>query len=80
MKATLEFNLPEDQEEYEDAINGVKYKMALDAVWEKIFRPRHKHGYDNPTINELMLSPTADTLMDELEKIYHQITTDGGYY
>lgn len=72
-KVTLEFNLPEDREEYEDTINGVKYKMALDAVWERIFRPRHKHGYANSAIEFSLESETAQVLMDELEKIYHGI-------
>jgi hypothetical protein len=29
MKAKLEFNLPEDQEEFNHATNGFKYYMAL---------------------------------------------------
>ena len=29
MKATLEFNLPEDQEEFNHATNGFNYYMAL---------------------------------------------------
>jgi hypothetical protein len=28
-KAILEFNLPEEQEEFKDAVNGVKYVLAL---------------------------------------------------
>ena len=29
MKAILEFNLPEEQEEFKDAVNGAKYALAL---------------------------------------------------
>lgn len=29
MKAILEFNLPEEQEEFKDAVNGTKYALAL---------------------------------------------------
>ena len=29
MKATLEFNLPEDQESFDDAVNGWKWQMIV---------------------------------------------------
>lgn len=76
MKATLEFNLPEEIEEYQDAMNGTKYKIQIDDVWNKIFRPRHKHGYKNEEINNLLESDEAQKLMDLLEEIYLEINQD----
>lgn len=29
MKATLNYNLPDEQEEFQDAINGIKWKAAM---------------------------------------------------
>ena len=44
MKAILNYNLPEEREEFETALNGWKYKLTLDEMWDVLFRPRHKHG------------------------------------
>lgn len=54
MKATLEFNLPEEQEEYE--INKQAYKMhaALWNVGTEVFRPARKHGYSDQLLNDLI--------------------------
>lgn len=53
MKAKLEFDLldPMESAEFRDAVNGSRYKLALDDVWNKCFRPLYKHGYDNEHIN-----------------------------
>ena len=78
MKANLQFNLPEETEEFNAAVNGKKYKDQVEAVWSQLFRPRYKHGYANPVIN-LLLSGESDEdpcnkLMTELEKLYREIT------
>lgn len=44
MKATLEFNLPEDQEDFQDAQDGAKYKLVLDTLLTEVLRPIWKHG------------------------------------
>jgi hypothetical protein len=43
MKATLEFNLPEDQSEYDMAINGQKFYTV---IWDmkQHLRGKVKHG------------------------------------
>lgn len=42
MKATLEFNLPEEQEDFELKINAEKYRSV---IWElqRYFRNKYKH-------------------------------------
>lgn len=63
MKATLTFNLPEEHEEHEDAINGSKYKYQLDEVGNTVFRPARKHGYSDNRIQKLM--EALDTLSEK---------------
>lgn len=75
MKATLEFNLPEEREEFETAQQAWKYKAALEEMWERIFRPRHKHGYGIENLDSFN-SKQFDLAMNDLEKIYHEIVED----
>ena len=44
MKATLEFNLPEEEQEHQDAINGTKFKLCLYELDQEI-RTWLKHGH-----------------------------------
>lgn len=36
MKATIEFNLPEENEEFNNAINGVKYKIIVQDIMNNL--------------------------------------------
>ena len=72
----------------EDAIvytKAYQYKEAMEEVWQRLFRPRHKHGYNVKKINDLLKlyeesvqgeADPCNDLMDELEKIYHEIMGD----
>lgn len=52
MKTTISFDLPEEREELNDALNGGKYKARIDTLYTEVFRPHLKYG--NPIIgNEL---------------------------
>jgi hypothetical protein len=42
MKAILEFTLPEEREEHEMALNGCRYKIALEEMFN-YFRQRLKY-------------------------------------
>jgi transposase-like protein len=44
MKATIEFNLPDEASEHRAAINGMGYRCALSDIHEQI-RQRLKHGH-----------------------------------
>jgi hypothetical protein len=48
MKASLEFNLPEDREELDAALKGSLYKARIDELYDQVFRPHLK--YDKPII------------------------------
>lgn len=45
MKATLEFELPDDDSEHYDAIHGPDYRNALSDIREML-RSKVKHGHD----------------------------------
>lgn len=76
MKVTLEFELPQETEEYKLAMDGAKTRIALDDVWEKIFRPEFKHGYPNERLNELAADPKVSEAIQLLAKIYHEILAE----
>lgn len=38
MKATLTFNLPEDQDDFNNAVKGIDYKIALQEIGEYLRR------------------------------------------
>lgn len=57
MKSTLTFNLPQEQEELENALYGSKYKTILRDLDEML---RSKLKYD-------------ETLTEEQEQIYQEI-------
>lgn len=46
MKAILEFNLPEEQEQFEDAINGSKWSHAMWAL-DQFLRTKVKYASDD---------------------------------
>ena len=49
-KVTLYFDT---EEEAVLAINARKYRDAVDDIWQQVFRPNFKHGY-NKDINDLI--------------------------
>lgn len=44
MKSSLHFDLPEEKSEFEDAVNGSKYKAQIDTLYDEVFRPIMKYG------------------------------------
>jgi uncharacterized lipoprotein YehR (DUF1307 family) len=75
MKGILEFNLPEEKEDFETAQKGWKYKSMYEEVWDKVFRPYHKHGYGEE-IDKLLEKKECKKLFEELESRYRQIRID----
>lgn len=35
-------------------LKGERYKNAIDEMWLTVFRPRHKHGYNDKELNDLL--------------------------
>jgi hypothetical protein len=86
-KVTITFDSYEEQEELDCALNGVKYKNQVDEMWQKLFRPRNKHGYNNQRLNELLClcsdsieetqsQKDCNELMDLLEELYREVLND----
>lgn len=70
MKATLEFNLPEEQEEFQNAAQAGKMSSAFWAIGNDVFRPARKHGYSDQRLHDLLffLDQAAAALGDSEEK------------
>lgn len=76
MKAILEFNLPEENYEFQTASKAMSYRIAFDEVWEQLFRPRHKHGYRDEELNKLIETEIGEKIMEALEQEYLNIKND----
>lgn len=53
MKATLEFNLIQDNEEFQNAIHGSQYRAALENIREEL-RSKHKYGHNYESVGEAL--------------------------
>lgn len=76
MKAKLVFDLPEEQEEFENAVHGSAWRDKFEQVWERCLRPRHKHGFNIARLNELLEGEHGEAIgeyLDRLETLYHEI-------
>lgn len=54
MKAILEFNLPEEQEEYHITQQAFKMHTAFWNIGNDLFRPARKHGYPDQRLHDLI--------------------------
>lgn len=64
MKTILEFDLPEEKDQLENAINGSLYKARIDTLYTDVFRPHLK--YDRPIIGA---DPKWQELSDEQREV-----------
>jgi hypothetical protein len=65
MKATLTFNLPEEQVQYEYTLNAVRYKDALKDIMD-LMRHEYKYGEHNGDVQE-KLAELYDTFYEITE-------------
>lgn len=68
MKAILEFNLPEEKEEFEMASNALNLSVALFDIQQEVFRPARKHGYIDEKLNMLLKNKKVAEAIDLLEQ------------
>jgi hypothetical protein len=75
VKAILEFQLPEEQEEYELANKALDMHSALFDTGQQVFRPHRKHGYSDENIQALLdkLGQDGYDLVSALESKYYDI-------
>lgn len=74
MKATLSFNLPEEQDDFDIACKATKMSIALFEIRQQVFRPARKHGYADKELQDLIeKSPEARLVVEKLEKLFSEI-------
>lgn len=73
MKANLVFNLPEEQEDLDAALNGSKYKMLIDTLYDQVFRPHIK--YDKPLMpsDACSMQPLTQEQLDILRQVWENV-------
>lgn len=71
-KAILEYNLPEDQEDFKIAQEGIKRYCAMDDIHNRIFRSGRKYGH----IGEKKLTEEQVDFLEEIETIYQAILAE----
>jgi hypothetical protein len=68
MKVTIEFNLPEQQEEYEDFMNGAKWKYIVRELDEHM-RGKIKYNGENMSLTQLdTVQEVRDMLVECMEQ------------
>ena len=79
MKATLEFDLPEEREEFHMAVKAGAMASAIEEMRTLIFRPARKHGYADGTISEIIKripNDDGNALILELEELFNEILSN----
>jgi len=66
MEAILKFNLPEESEDFEYAMNGVKYKIVIDDFMNHL-RSKLKYEDLSPELHD-----EIDKLRDTLVSLLHE--------
>ena len=76
--ATISFNLPEDRQELQVALDGWEYKIALEEAWNKVFRPMFKHGYSDEAVNKAIAKcgeNNAFELVEALSVLFNKLVS-----
>ncbi len=71
MKATMEFKLPEEQEEYDLMNKAMEMSFLLHDIEQDIFRPHRKHGYAHQRLAELCHNDDVTEAIGLLEELYY---------
>jgi len=66
MKSTITFNLPEEQEELENALNGTKYKIILRDL-DEMLRSRIKYDEELDEHREKIYQELRDSIQEAFE-------------
>lgn len=80
MKATLIFDLPEDQMEHKRAVKSTDAFLALWEIANEVFRPARKHGYGNgknsERLNQLLQNEQVAEAIGLLEEEFYEIVNE----
>lgn len=67
MKTTISFELPEEREELNNALNGRLYKTRIDTLYNEVFRPHIK--YEKPIIEDSLTGQEYEII----KAIWHKV-------
>jgi len=69
MKAILEFNLPEDREDFKMALNANKYHIIVENLYNDVFRPVMKYNEDRKQVEafEMVWDKVNTYIQEHLE-------------
>lgn len=73
MKSTLEFDLPEERDELNDALNGGKYKARIDTLYDDVFRPHMKYNKPILAKDESSMQELTDEQLEIIEQIWENV-------
>lgn len=73
MKSTLEFDLPEERDELNDALNGGKYKAHIDTLYDDVFRPHMKYNKPILAKDESSMQELTDEQLEIIEQIWENV-------
>ncbi len=73
MKSTIEFNLPEESEELQDALKGSLYKCRIDTLYDEVFRPHFKYNKPLMPKNEGGMQELTDNQIAILEQVWENV-------
>lgn len=73
MKSTLEFDLPEERDELNDALNGGKYKARIDTLYDDVFRPHMKYNKPILARDESSMQELTDDQLEIIEQIWENV-------
>lgn len=75
MRATLTFNLPEEEQEFLVTSKAGSLQAAIWDVGQEVFRPARKHGYPDSALQALVEANdgAAEEIISKLEQLFHEI-------
>ena len=73
MKSTITFNLPEEKEELNAALNGSLYKARIDELYDRVFRPHIKYGQPLMPKNEHSMEEITEEQLAVIERIWKKV-------
>lgn len=72
-KASIHFNLPEEMQEFHDAVHAADYKLALWEIAQEIFRPARKHGYADAAIQKILDKTDEAVVVADVGGIMYEV-------
>lgn len=73
MKSTIKFNLPEEREELNNALNGSRYKARIDTLYDRVFRPHIKHGKPLIAKSEIEMEELTQEQLAIIEQVWYNV-------